>query len=48
VIISAPRVHWLAEIAARVTALVQILLQWDDDRVPRAQGPGAVRCSGVG
>lgn len=31
-------VHGLAETAARVTAPVQFLLQWDDDRVPRAQG----------
>jgi dienelactone hydrolase len=31
-------VHGLAETAARVTAPVQFLLQWDDDRVPRDQG----------
>jgi fermentation-respiration switch protein FrsA (DUF1100 family) len=31
-------VHGLAEAAARVTVPVQFLLQWDDDRVPRAQG----------
>jgi dienelactone hydrolase len=31
-------VHGLAETAARVTAPVRFLLQWDDDRVPRAQG----------
>ncbi|WP_188194159.1 dienelactone hydrolase family protein [Nonomuraea sp. SYSU D8015] len=31
-------VHGLAEAAARVTAPVQFLLQWDDDRVPRAEG----------
>jgi dienelactone hydrolase len=30
-------VHGLAETAARVTAPVQFLLQWDDDRVPRDQ-----------
>jgi dienelactone hydrolase len=28
----------LAETAARITVPVQFLLQWDDDRVPRAQG----------
>ncbi|GAA4613557.1 hypothetical protein GCM10023195_58730 [Actinoallomurus liliacearum] len=28
----------LAEAAAQVTAPVQFLLQWDDDRVPRAEG----------
>ena len=31
-------VHGLAETAARVTAPVQFLLQWDDDLVPRDQG----------
>jgi dienelactone hydrolase len=31
-------VHGLAGTAARVTVPVQFLLQWDDDRVPRAQG----------
>jgi fermentation-respiration switch protein FrsA (DUF1100 family) len=31
-------VHGLAETAARLTAPVQFLLQWDDDKVPRAQG----------
>lgn len=31
-------VHGLAETAARVTAPVQFLLQWDDDRVQRGQG----------
>ena len=31
-------VHGLAETAARVTAPVQLLLQWDDDLVPRDQG----------
>lgn len=31
-------VHGLAETAARVTAPVLFLLQWDDDKVPRAQG----------
>jgi dienelactone hydrolase len=31
-------VHGLAETAARVTAPVQFLLQWNDDRVPRDQG----------
>jgi dienelactone hydrolase len=31
-------VHGLAETAARVSAPVQFLLQWDDDRVPRDQG----------
>jgi dienelactone hydrolase len=31
-------VHGLAETAARVTAPVQFLLQWDDDLVPRHQG----------
>jgi dienelactone hydrolase len=30
-------VHGLAETAAQVTAPVRFLLQWDDDRVPRAQ-----------
>ncbi|BCJ49898.1 hypothetical protein Asp14428_13730 [Actinoplanes sp. NBRC 14428] len=27
-----------ADVAARITAPVQFLLQWDDERVPRAQG----------
>ncbi len=31
-------VDGLAETAARVTAPVRFLLQWDDDKVPRAQG----------
>jgi fermentation-respiration switch protein FrsA (DUF1100 family) len=31
-------VHGLAETAARVTAPVLFLLQWDDDQVPRDQG----------
>ncbi|MBP2704130.1 alpha/beta hydrolase [Microbispora sp. RL4-1S] len=31
-------VHGLAETAARITVPVRFLLQWDDDRVPRAQG----------
>ncbi|MEU6712147.1 alpha/beta hydrolase [Nonomuraea sp. NPDC046802] len=31
-------VHGLAETAARVTAPVRFLLQWDDDKVPRAHG----------
>ncbi|MFG1754382.1 hypothetical protein [Streptosporangium sandarakinum] len=31
-------VHGLAETAARVTAPVRFLLQWDDNLVPRAQG----------
>ena len=30
--------HGLAEAAARITVPVQFLLQWDDERVPRAQG----------